>query len=336
MGKTFLAAIAVVGAGALLVACGQKAAEGPSAEELRGELAGITEELNAYMDGHHFSNTDPSALQGAVGKFAEKFGALAGQAGKLRADTKDAAYDDVIGLAGEGRDKAGTLAKVLAAGAPMGDAAKTAALDDAIGDWADYNDRVGAPPGEAEPAPPPVVGEPAPPPVVGEPAPAPDEPGVPPEPGEPDVPPGPGEPDVPPEPGEPGIPPEPGKPGEPGGAPRYPGRGHHYGWWKNPEWARDRGTRPITEGEKPGVGEKERERERERDRAAKGKGPERKREREREHVAPGAGEGAAPGAGVAPGRAGGKGKGAGGSGKGGGADDDADKGAGGGKGRGRK
>jgi len=284
MGKTFLAAVAVVGAGALLVACGQKAAEGPSAEELRSELAGITEELNAYMDEHRFSNTDPGTLQGAVREFAEKFGALAGRAGKLRADTKDPAYDEVVGLAGEGRDKAGALAAALAAGAPMGDAAKAAALNDAIGDWADYNDKVGAPPGEAEPVPPPGVGEPAPPPGVGEPAPPPTE-------------------------GEPGVPPEPGEPGEPGGAPRYPGKGHHYGWWKNPEWARDRGTRPLGEGEKPGVGEKERERERERDRTGKATGPERKREREREHVAPGAGAGAGPGA--APGGAGGKGKGAG-------------------------
>jgi hypothetical protein len=308
MGKTFLAAVAVVGAGALLVACGQKAAEGPSAEELRSELAGITEELNAYMDEHRFSNTDPGTFQGAVGKFAEKFGALAGRAGKLRADTKDPAYDEVVGLAGEGRDKAGALAAALAAGAPMGDAAKEAALNDAIGDWADYNDRVGAPeapPGDAEPVPPPVVGEPAPPPGVGEPAP----PGV----GEP-APPGVGEPA--PAPGEPGVPPEPGEPGEPGGAPRYPGKGHHYGWWKNPEWARDRGTRPLPEGDVPGVGEKERKRER--DRTGKSTGPERKRKRE--HVAPGAGEAAGPGAGAAPGGAG-AGKGAGkGKGKGKGAD----------------
>jgi len=303
MGKTFLAAVAVVGAGALLVACGQKAAEGPSAEELKGELAGLAEELNAYMDEHRFSNTDPGTLEGAVGKFAEKFGALAGRAEKLKADKKDSAYDDVISLAGEGRDRAGALARVLAAGAPMGEAAKESALNDAIGDWADYNDRVGAP------GAPPVVGEPVPPPVVGEPVPPPGE-------GEP-APPGVGEPAPAPEPGEPGAPPEPGEPTEPG-APRYPGKGHHYGWWKNPEWARDRGTRPITEGEKPGVGEKERERERERDRTGKATGPERKRKRE--HVAPGAGAGAGPGAGAAPGGAG-AGKGAGkGKGKGKGAD----------------
>ncbi len=299
MGKTFLAAVAVVGAGALLVACGQKAAEGPSAEELKGELAGITEELNAYMDEHRFSNTDPGTLRGAVDEFAGKFGGLAGRAEKLKAETKDPAYDDVMRLAGEGRDKAGALGAALAAGAPRGDAAKAAALNDAIGDWVDYNDRIGAPgapPGEAEPAPP-GVGEPAPPPGVGEPVP----PGV----GEPAPPPGVGEPAPAPEPGEPGAPPEPGEPGEPGGAPRYPGKGHHYGWWKNPEWARDRGTRPLGEGEVPGVGEKER-----------------KREREREHVAPGAGEGAGPGPGVAPGEAGaGKGAGKGkGKGKGKGAD----------------
>ena len=284
MRKAIFVMTALAAAVLLLTACGRKAAEGPSPDALKAELAGITEELNAYMDEHRFSNTDPGTFQGAVGKFAEKFGGLAGQAGKLRADTKDPAYDEVVGLAGEGRDKAGALAAALAAGAPMGDAAKAAALNDAIGDWADYNDKVGAPPGEAEPVPPPGVGEPAPPPGVGEPAPPPTE-------------------------GEPGVPPEPGEPGEPGGAPRYPGKGHHYGWWKNPEWARDRGTRPLGEGEKPGVGEKERERERERDRTGKATGPERKREREREHVAPGAGAGAGPGA--APGGAGGKGKGAG-------------------------
>lgn len=295
MGKIFLAAVAVVGAGALLVACGQKAAEGPSAEELKSELAGITEELNAYMDEHRFSNTDPGTLEGAVGKFAEEFGSLGGQAEKLKADTKDAAYDDVVGLAGEGRDKAGALATVLAAGAPMGDAAKAAALNDAIGDWADYNDRVGAPgapPGEAEPVGPPGEAEPVAPPREAEPV----------------APPRVGEPVPPPGVGEPAPAPEPGEPTEPG-TPRYPGRGHHYGWWKNPEWARDRGTRPLPEGDVPGTGEMERKRERERDRTGKGTGPERKRKRE--HVAPGAGEGAGPGAGAAPGGAGGKGKGAG-------------------------
>jgi hypothetical protein len=306
MRRAIYVTTALSAAALLLAGCGKKGAEGPSTDALKAEIAGVTGELNAYLEAHNFSNTDAGPLAAEAEKAAGKFGELEEQAGEMKSQSGDERYGDLGTLAGEGRAGAEALAATFAAGPPMGDVAKMAALNDAIGDWVDYNDRIGAPgapPGEAEPAPP-GVGEPAPPPGVGEPAP----------------PPGVGEPAPAPEPGEPGVPPEPGEPGEPGGAPRYPGKGHHYGWWKNPEWARDRGTRPLGEGEAPGVAEKERERERER--AAKGAGPERKREREREHVAPGAGEGAGPGPGVAPGGTGaGKGTGKGkGKGKGKGAD----------------
>jgi hypothetical protein len=301
---------ALAAAGVVFFGCGRKAAETPSVEELKGEVAAVAGELNAYMSDHNFSNTDAGALAGELTKLAGRYGELEKRAQDLKGKSGDEQYGDVAGLAGEGRAKAEVLASAVAAGPPMGQARKMAALNDAIGDWVDYNDRVGAPPSVGEPAPPPSVGEPAPPPSVGEPAP----------------PPSVGEPAPPPSVGEPVPAPEPGEPGEP----RYPGRGHHYGWWKNPEWARDRGTRPLAEGEVPGVAEKERERERERDRTGKGTGPEREREREREHVKPGGGKGAGPSGGA-------KGpKGGGGSGKGAGADADTDKGAGGGKGRGGK
>ncbi len=93
---------------------------------------------------------------------------------------------------------------------------------------------------------------------------------------------------------------EPGDTDEPG----YPGKGRHLGWWKNPEWARDRGTRPLPEGDVPGTGEMERKRE---------------REREREHMQPGSGKGGPGGGGAGPGGAGGGKGGGGGKGRGGGA-----------------
>ena len=280
MRKIIVAAAFVAVAALLAAGCGKKAAEGPSADELKSEIAAVAGELNAYLSEHNFANTDAGALAGEITKLAGKYGELEKQAQELKAKGGDEAYGDVGGLAAEGRAKAAALASVLAAGAPMGEADKVTTLHAAIDGWADYSDRVGAPPGEAAPAEgeEPGVGEPAAPGATAEPA----------------------------EPAEPDEPAEPGEPDEPG-APRYPGKGHHYGWWKNPEWARDRGTRPLVEGDVPGAGEKERERERERDQTGKGTGPE--REREREHVKPGGGKGAGPGAGGGTGAGGGKGAG---------------------------
>ena len=280
MRKAIFIATALAAAALMIAGCGKKAVEGPAAEELKAEIAGVTGGVNAYLDAHNFSNTDAGTLTDELKKLAGKYGELEKRAHDMRTQGGDEPYGDVGNLAGEGRAKVEALALVLEAGAPMGDAAKAAALNDAVENWADYSDKVGAAPDEAAP----VEGEE---PDVGEPA-------------EPDV----GEPVEPgvDEPGEPGEPGEPVEPGEP----RYPGKGRHLGWWKNPEWARDRGTRPLTEGDVPGGREKE-------------------REREREHVAPGGGPGAGPG-GETPGGAGGAGKG-GGKGKGKGAD----KGSGGGQ-----
>ena len=221
--------------------------------------------MNAYLDTHNFSNTDAGALAAELEKLAGKYGELEKQAQEMKSRSGDEQYGDLGALAGEGRAKAEALAGALAAGAPMGEADKVATLNDAVEEWVGYSDKVGASPGEAAP-------------VEGE------EPGV-------------GEPV---EPGEPGV----GEPAEPGDTdePGYPGKGRHLGWWKNPEWARDRGTRGA-EGDTPGTGEMKRERE---------------REREREHVKPGGGKGAGPGPGETPGGAGGG------------------KGPGGGKGRGGK
>jgi hypothetical protein len=267
MRKAIFIATALTAAALMIAACGKKAVEGPAAEELKGKIAGVTGEVNAYLDAHNFSNTGAGALTAELRKLAGKYGELEKRAHDMRTQGGDEPYGDVGNLAGEGRAKVEALALVLEAGAPMGDAVKATALNDAVENWADYSDKVGAAPGEAAP----VEGEE---PGVGEPA----EPGV----------------DEPGEPGEPGEPVEPGEPGEP----RYPGRGHHYGWWKNPEWARDRGTRPLTEGDVPGGREKE-------------------SKREREHVKPGGGKGPSPG-GETPGGAGGAGKGGGkGKGKGG-------------------
>lgn len=291
MRKAIFIATALAAAALMIAACGKKAVEGPPAEELKAEIAGVTGELNAYLDAHNFSNTGAGTLTAELKKLAGKYGELEKRAHDMRTQGGDEPYGDVGNLAGEGRAKVEALALVLGAGAPMGDAAKATALNDVVENWADYSDKVGAAPGEAAP----VEGEE---PGVGEPA----EPGV----------------DEPGEPGEPGEPVEPGEP-------RYPGKGRHLGWWKNPEWARDRGTRPLTEGDVPGGREKEREREKERKRDATGAGPE--REREREHVTPGGGKGAGPtDTGATPGGAGGAGKG-GGKGKGKGAD----KGSGGGQ-----
>lgn len=276
MRKAIFIATALAAAVLLLAGCGKKAAEGPAPDALKAEIAGVTGELNNYLDAHNFSNTDAGALTAELKKVAGKYGELEKQAQEMESRSGDEQYGDVGNLAGEGRARAEALAGALAAGAPMGDAAKMTALNDAVEDWVGYSDKVGAPPGEAAP----VEGEE---PGVGEPA----------EPGEPGV----------GEPAEPGVD-EPGEPGEPvePGEPRYPGKGRHLGWWKNPEWARDRGTRPLPEGDVPGGREKERKRE---------------REREREHVKPGGGAG--PGPGETPGGAGGgKGPG-GGKGKGGGA-----------------
>jgi hypothetical protein len=280
------AAGALALAALMVAACGKKAAEGPSADELKNEIAGVAGELNAYLSEHNFANTDASALAAEITKQAGKYGEFEKQAQELAAASGNDAYGDVGGLAAEGRAKAEALASAVAAGPPRGEAAKVATLHAAIDGWADYSDRIGAPPGEAAPAP----GEE---PGVGEPAPgAPGGTAEPTEPAEPVV------------PGEPGV----GEPTEPG-EPVYPGKGHHYGWWKNPEWARDRGTRPLTEGDVPGAGEKEKERER----SGKGTGPE--REREREHMQPGAGKGGGmgPGGGMAPGGGAGGGKGRGGN-----------------------
>jgi len=246
-----LTVIAVVAAAALFAGCRQKAAEGPSAGELQSEIGVIAAELNTYMSGHNFANTDAGAIAGEIRKLAGKYGELEKRAQEMKSQSGDEQYGYVAGLAGEGRAKAEALAGATSAGAPMGDADKAAALNAAIDGWAGYSDKVGAAPGEAASA----EGEK---PGVGEPA----EPGV----GEPATPEAPGKPGV----GEPGGPPGKVEPVPPG-TPRYPGKGHHYGWWKNPEWARDRGTRPLGEGEVPGAGEKE-------------------RGREREHVTPGGGK----------------------------------------------
>lgn len=245
----FVAAVALLASG-----CGKKAAA-PPADELNSEIAAVAGELNAYLSEHNFANTDAGALAGELNKLAAKYGELEKRAHDMRTQEGGEQYGDVGNLAGEGRAKAEALASTIAAGAPMGDAAKATALNDVVENWADYSDRVGAPPEGEEPG----VGEPA----------------------------APGE--------EPGV----GEPAEPG-APSYPGKGHHYGWWKNPEWARDPASRGA-EGDAPGTGEMERERE---------------REREREHVQPGTGKGGGEGP-----------KGSGG---------DAGKGSGGGKGRGGK
>ncbi|HUU56639.1 MAG TPA: hypothetical protein VMW93_04790 [bacterium] len=276
MRKIIVAAAFVAAATLLASGCGKKAAA-PPADELTSEIAAVAGELNAYLSEHNFANTDAGALADELNKLAAKYGELEKQAHDMRTQGGGEQYGDVGNLAGEGRAKAEALASTIAAGAPMGDAVKATALNDVVGNWADYSDRVGAPPGEAAPA---EGDEPS----VGEPA----------------------------APGEPGGTAEPAEPG----TPRYPGKGHHYGWWKNPEWARDRGTRPITEGDVPGTGEMLRERERERDRSGKGTGPE--REREREHMQPGSGKGGGMGPGGGKGAGGGDaGKGGGGKGRGG-------------------
>ena len=255
MRKIIVAAAFVAAAALMIAGCGKKAAGGPPADELTSEIAGVAGDLNAYLSEHNFANTDAGALAGELNKLAAKYGELEKRAHDMRTQDGGEQYGDVGNLAGEGRAKAEALASTIAAGAPMGDAAKATALNDVVENWADYSDRVGAPPGEAAPA-------------EG------DEPGV-------------GEPAAP---GEPGGTAEPAEPG----TPRYPGKGYHYGWWKNPEWARDPASR---EGDvaAPGAGEKERE-----------------REREREHMQPGSGKGG----GMGPG--GGKGAGGGDAGKGGG------------------
>ncbi len=250
MRKAIFIATALAAAALMIAACNEKAVEGPVAAELKAEIAGVTGGLNAYLDAHNFSNTDAGTLTDELKKLASKYGELEKRAHDMRTQDGGEQYGDVGNLAGEGRAKVEALALVLEAGAPMGDAAKATALDDAVENWADYSDKVGAAPGEAAP-------------VEGE------EPGV-------------------GEPAEPGV----DEPGEP----RYPGKGRHLGWWKNPEWARDRGTRPLTEGDVPGGREKERTRD-----------------------ATGGGKGASPGPGETPGGAGGAGKG-GGKGKGKGAD----------------
>jgi hypothetical protein len=258
---TLIAAVAL-----LVAACGKKAVEGPSAEEIRNDVAGVTREINAYLSEHNFSNTDAGALAEKLNELAGKYGELEKRAQDMRTEGGGEEYGDVGNLADEGRAKVEALASVLGAGPPMGDAERAAEFDDVITNWADYSERVGPPPGEAAPV---EGGEPG----VGEPAP-----------------PGEAEP-APPEGVEPGT-------------PSYPGRGYHYGWWKNPEWARDRGTRPMMEGGgMAGTGEMERERERKRD--GTGSGPE--REREREHMQPGMGPGGDMGHGG--GMGGGKGKG---------------------------
>jgi translation initiation factor IF-2 len=276
--KMIFAAAALAVAALAVAACGKKVVEGPTTDEIKSEIAGLTDEINAYLNEHNFANTDAATLAGELNKLAAKYGEIEKRAQNMRTEGGDEKYGDVGNLADEGRAKAEALASVIGAGAPMGDAAKMAELDEVAIAWADYSDRVGAAPGEAEPV---EGGGPA----VGEPA-------------------GPGA-------GEPG---EPGAPGETAapGAPTYPGRGHHYGWWKNPEWARDRGTRPMMEGGGMGgmAGTGEMERERERDRSGKGTGP----EREREHMESGSGMGGGMGPGGGMGRGGGS---SGGKGKGG-------------------
>lgn len=293
MRSIIFAAVALAAAALVVAACGKKAVEGPTVDELKSEIAGLTDEVNAYLNEHNFSNTDAGTLAGEVNKLAAKYGELEKRAQNMRTEGGDERYGDVGNLADEGRAKAEALASVIGAGAPMGDAAKMAELDEVAVAWADYSERVGAAPGEAEPV---EGGGPA----VGEPV-APGGPGATAEPGTPGA---------PPTPGEPGAPGEPGEPGQP----MYPGRGHHYGWWKNPEWARDRGTRPMMEGGGMGgmAGTGEMERERERDRSGKGTGPE--REREREHMESGSGMGGGMGHGGGMGRGGGS---SGGKGKGG-------------------
>lgn len=288
MRKMIFAVAALAVAALVLAACAKKAVEGPTASEIKNEIAGLTEEINAYLYVHNFANTDAGTLAGELNTLAAKYGELEKRAQNMRTEGGDEKYGEVGNLAGEGRAKAEALASVLEAGAPAGDAAKMAELDEVVVAWADYSERVGPPPGEAAPV---EGGGPA----VGEPV-APGAPGGTAEPGTPGA---------PPTPGEPGAPGEPGTPGQP----TYPGRGHHYGWWKNPEWARDRGTRPMMEGGgMAGTGEMERERER--DRSGKGTGPE--REREREHMESGSGMGGGMGhggMGRGGGSGGGKGKG---------------------------
>lgn len=254
---TLVAAVAL-----LVAACGKKAVEGPSAGELRNDVAGVTREINEYLSEHNFANTGAGALAEELNKMAGKYGEVEKRAQNMRTEGAGEEYGDVGNLAGEGRAKVEALASVLGAGPPMGDAEKAAEFDDVIANWADYSERVGDVPDEAAPV---EGGEPG----VGEPAP----PGV-------------GEPGAPPGVGEPGAPPGEGEPG----APSYPGKGHHYGWWKNPEWARDPASREGDVGA-PGVREKEREREH------KGAGP--------GEGGPGKGGDAGPGGG----KGGGKGKG---------------------------
>lgn len=235
----------IVFAALLVIGCGEKAAKGPSPDELRNEIAGVAGDLNAYLSEHNFGNTDAGTMAAEIKKAAGEYGELEKQAQGLEDESGDEAYGDVAGLAGEGRAKSEALASAVAAGPPSGNAEKVATLNSAIDDWAGYSDKISAPPGETAP---PTSEEPR----AGEPS----------------------------EPGEPSV----GEPSEPA-APLYPGKGHHYGWWKNPEWARDRGTRPLVEGESPGAGEKERGWERDRDDKATGPG--------REH--PGSGKGGGKG-----------------------------------------
>jgi hypothetical protein len=254
MTAAFVAMVALAVAG-----CGKKAVEGPSPDELRNDIAGVTREINAYLSEHNFANTDAGKLAEELNKSAGEYGDLEKQAQNMRTEGGGEEYGDVGNLAGEGRAKVEALASVLGAGPPMGDPEKAAEFHDVVTNWADYSERVGDVPGEAAPV---EGGEPG----VGEPAP----------------------------PGEPGAPPGEGEPGAPG----YPGKGYHYGWWKNPEWARDPASR---EGDvaAPGAGEMEREREREREHKGAGPGA----------GGPGPGGAGGPGKGGDAGPGGGKGKG---------------------------
>jgi outer membrane murein-binding lipoprotein Lpp len=240
--RKIIVTAAIVAAAALLAAgCGKKTVEGPSADELRNEIAGVTRDVNAYLSEHNFANTGAGGLAEELNKWASQYGELERRAQDMRTEGGGEEYGDVGNLAGEGRAKVEALSLVLGAGPPLGDPEKAAEFHDVVTNWADYSERVGEVPDEAAPV---EGGEPG----VGKPAP----------------------------PGE----------GEPG-APSYPGKGYHYGWWKNPEWARDPASREGDVGA-PGAGEMDRE-----------------REREREHKGAGPGEGG-PGPG---GAGGGKGKG---------------------------
>lgn len=80
-----------------------------------------------------------------------------------------------------------------------------------------------------------------------------------------------------------------------------PGKGHHYGWYKNPAWANDPASRTAETA--VGTGEKERDRERKRD--GTGGGPDRERERKHNKDAGGPGGGGKGGGGRGGGKGGG-------------------------------